>query len=436
MSNPFLSELNDLLNKGIIDAPTAHKIRLYYQQKKENNPSSNRLTIVFAILGSLLIGMGIILIIAHNWDNLNRPIKNIIAFTPMLIGQIACVYTLLRKTNNVGWREASSTFLFFGVAICIAMISQIYHLEGSLQNFLLTWLLLCLPIMYLMRSSMASLLFLIGTTWYGILTYDYGDNSLFYWLLLLAALPYYYMLYQKNGQSNFFNYHTWLIGGSIIIMLASIEQHGSEHWLLIAYSSLAGVYYLLGHTPFFATKRLTNNPLLIAGSLGIVGLFLAGTFREMWKIVWRPDIEIVNIGSLEVLVSIALLTISAYLFFKNTQNHNQKDLPYIGLAPFIYLVLFLIAIQNPGLSAILANLGVLSLGVITILRGINKHHLGILNYGLLIITALIICRFFDTDLSFVLRGIMFVLVGIGFFAVNSWMIKKRKILRHSEITSS
>lgn len=426
MRKPLLSELQDLLDKGIIEANTADKIRLYYQQKEENNPSSNRLTIVFAILGALLIGMGIVLIVAHNWDNLSRLTKNILAFLPMLIGQAACIYTLLRKSNNVGWREASSSFLFFGVAICIAMVSQIYHLEGSLLNFLFTWMLLCLPIMYTMRSSMASLLFLIGTTWYGILSYNHDYNIAFYWLLLLAALPYYYLLYRKGGQGNFFNYHTWLIGGSIAIMLASLDN-GAEHWLLIAYIGLAGIYYLLGRTSFFAAKRLANNPLLIQGSLGIVGLFLVGTFRDFWNDVWKNNTEIINIGSLEFLVSMVLLALAAYLFFKNSQNKNKEDLPYIGLAPFVYLILFFIAIQSTGLSALLANFCVLGLGLMTTLRGINQNHLGILNYGLLIITILIICRFFDTDLSFVFRGIMFVLVGIGFFAVNSWIIKKRKV---------
>jgi hypothetical protein len=54
------------------------------------------------------------------------------------------------------------------------------------------------------------------------------------------------------------------------------------------------------------------------------------------------------------------------------------------------------------------------------------NHLGILNYGLVIISILVACRFFDTDMSFVLRGLIFVSLGLGFFAVNYWMIKKRK----------
>ncbi|MFT5306512.1 MAG: hypothetical protein ACI89M_002038, partial [Chitinophagales bacterium] len=40
--------------------------------------------------------------------------------------------------------------------------------------------------------------------------------------------------------------------------------------------------------------------------------------------------------------------------------------------------------------------------------------------------ALVACRFFDSNLSFVFRGLLFILVGLGFFFVNYWMINRRK----------
>lgn len=64
------------------------------------------------------------------------------------------------------------------------------------------------------------------------------------------------------------------------------------------------------------------------------------------------------------------------------------------------------------------------IGILTIRKGAKKNHLGVLNYGLLIITALVICRFFDTDLSSIIRRLLFVSVGIGFFLTNYWMLKK------------
>lgn len=77
-------------------------------------------------------------------------------------------------------------------------------------------------------------------------------------------------------------------------------------------------------------------------------------------------------------------------------------------------------------SQLLINLLILTLAVHTIRDGAQRNHLGILNYGLLIITALILCRFFDTDFSFVVRGLLFISVGVGFFATNYYMIQKRK----------
>ena len=86
----------------------------------------------------------------------------------------------------------------------------------------------------------------------------------------------------------------------------------------------------------------------------------------------------------------------------------------------------LLGLSSPGVSQLLINVLILILAIHTIRDGAQRNHLGILNYGLLIITALITCRFFDTDFSFVVRGLLFIGIGIGFFAANYYMIQKRK----------
>ena len=92
---------------------------------------------------------------------------------------------------------------------------------------------------------------------------------------------------------------------------------------------------------------------------------------------------------------------------------------------WIVLIIFVIGLKSP-LAIIFINLLVLMIGILTIREGARQYHLGILNYGLLIVTALVICRFFDTDLGFVLKGRLFVGVGIGFFFANYLMLKKKK----------
>lgn len=95
MSKPLLNDLQELINAGIITSDSADRIRQYYQNKKE--PPNTRFNIVLAILGSLLVSLGIVLLVAHNWDEMPRDVQTIFAFLPLALGQGLCVFTLLKK---------------------------------------------------------------------------------------------------------------------------------------------------------------------------------------------------------------------------------------------------------------------------------------------------------------------------------------------------
>ncbi len=73
MSKIPLKELLELVTAGIIPQETAERISSYYQEKKQYAP--NTFTVILSILGALLTGSGILLIVAHNWDNLSVPVK-------------------------------------------------------------------------------------------------------------------------------------------------------------------------------------------------------------------------------------------------------------------------------------------------------------------------------------------------------------------------
>ena len=99
-----------LIKNEVISQEVASKIESYYKSKQENSP--NRLFTVFGVLGSLLVGLGIILILAHNWDDFSRTIKTVFAFVPLVIGQFLVGYSILKKKSST-WREASGTFFIF-----------------------------------------------------------------------------------------------------------------------------------------------------------------------------------------------------------------------------------------------------------------------------------------------------------------------------------
>jgi len=417
----ILKNINELVQAGVISNKTADNIRDYYRGKGEL--SNNRLFIVFGILGAILVGLGFILIIAHNWDEISKITKTSFAFLPLLLGQILCGFTLIKKQDSVVWKESSSAFLFFAVGAVISLISQIYNIPGNLGSFLLLWMLLCLPLIYIMRSSVVSLLYLIGITYYACETGYWSFHSsetYLYWLLLLGALPHYYLLYKKKSGSNFMILHNWIITLSIVISLGTVAD-GTGELMYISYFSLFGLFSLMGKSQFFDLQDTRNNAYKIVGSLGTIGLLLALSFDWFWMELRTGDLLYTNaIGTPEFFAAVILTLLAGMLLFFQQEKINPTDFVFALFVPIFFLG------QVSIISVVLINVLVFVIGIFKVMEGVKKDHLGIVNYGLLIITTLIVCRFFDTNLSFIFRGILFVLVGVGFFLTNYRMLKKRK----------
>ncbi len=415
------NDLKALQEANVISAETAERIRAYYEAQRPD--SANRLFIAFGILGALLVGLGIILIVAHNWDNLSRNIKSIFAFIPLLIGQALCAYTLLKRKESKAWRETSALLVFFGIGTSIALISQIYHLPGAIENFLFTWAVLALPLMYVMRSSMVSLLYLAGITWYATEEHYYAPlDYCWYWLLFLGALPYYYQLYRHSATSNFMSFHNWMVPGSLAIALGMFSDKDAE-LMFLAYINLFAVFYLIGNARYLKKQSILKNGYRVIAALGTVGILLALSFYWFWE---ELQDESFTFGS-EAILSILLGVLALVFLFLQIRKKAWEALEPLSTVFLFFTLIFLIGWQGGlKLAAVLINLLIFGIGVLTIRKGAKEDHLGILNYGLIIITLLTVCRFFDVNLSFVHRGILFVLIGIGFFVANYLMLQKRK----------
>jgi len=422
----LLKELDQLLSDQVISQETAKKIRDYYSLKESNNHS--RLFVVFGVLGAILVGLGIILIIGHNWDDLSRLSKTIISFVPLVTGHLIGLYVLLKKPESTAWREGVGGFLFFAVGASIALISQVYNLSGSLSSFMLTWMLISLPMVYVLKSSINSLLYIVGITYYasivGYFTYR-GSDPNYFWFLLLLIIPYYYLLYKRAPKSNFMTFHNWLIPLSIVIVLGTYYEE-NELLIPMAYMSLFGFLYMIGNIEFFNTKKIRNNGYIILGSLGSVIILLIMSFDDTWTGIRDTNLKFSEVVfSIQFAILFVLALLAAFLFYKQWNGKSIKEINPIGAIFIGFLFVFLLGFKFP-IAVVLDNLLLFTLGVFTIRNGIKRNHLGVLNYGLLIITALVISRFFDSDLSFVTRGILFIGVGVGFFVVNYQMLKKRK----------
>src|SRR5438105_10589895 len=103
----LLAELPELVANGVLSQETADALRNHYSSLPPGE--SRRIGFILsAILGSLLIGAGIILLVAHNWDFLSRPIRCAIAFTPLFLSQALAIFVLLRRNQSAAWREMAA----------------------------------------------------------------------------------------------------------------------------------------------------------------------------------------------------------------------------------------------------------------------------------------------------------------------------------------
>ena len=419
-------DLNELVAANVISQEIADKIQNYYKTKKGR--SVNWLFVVFGILGGILISLGIILIIAHNWDNLPRLTKTILAFIPLIIGQVLSGYAIVKKSENITWRESVSAFVFFSVGATISLVSQIYNIPGNLSSFIMIWMLLCLPLIYLMKSSITSLLYIIGITYFASETGYWSSPSStvhVYWILLMLVLPHYYFLLKKKPESNFTIFHNYFISISIVITLGTVANTMGE-LMYIAYFSLFGLFYQIGSLEHFKNQKLINNSYLSIGSLGTIVLLLILSFDWFWKDLRHNNFQLSEvILSPEFYVSILLTLVAGTLLYRKHYLRDLAGIKPISVVFVLFIVTFIIGLSSP-VSVVIINIIVLALGILTIIDGAKQDHLGILNFGLLIVTALVVCRFFDTDLSFIIRGLLFIAVGFGFFMTNYWMLKKRK----------
>lgn len=413
-------DLAELTAAGVIDDATAQRIHAFRTAQAADQPS--RLPFIFSILGALLVGLGIVLIVAHNWDDLPRMGKIAAAYIPVLAGLGLCLRALLLPTDSHTAREVGAVILIFAVGACLAMVSQTYHIDGDMSEFLFTWWWLVLPVVYIMRSSAASLLLWVGAATYGFQVSSAPDD---YWVWLFAGLlfPFYWWLRQQQQGTLQLLFHDWVMPVAGIAAFLCLPKYDGSLYNGVLFIGFFSLFFMAGNV-FFDHKRTGWH---IIGWVALVGMLVVNSFRRFWKDgngIWAdwdgsPSWLVVGIPVVVWVLCVALL---AWLW--RTQHPLRlHPLPYLAALSPAYI---LMGQMNEIVGIVMANLLLLGLSLHYIWQGNKQLHLGLLNTGLLIISVQIIARFFDTDMSFTLRGMLFLVLGFCFFAGNRYLIRRQK----------
>lgn len=134
----LIKKVNTWVEQKIITQEQKEKI-LAFENKKSNLTFWNT---AFIIAGSL-IGLGICLLVAANWDNIPEIVKIVGDF--ILLGSFTYATYKSIITKHDGLKELFTVLSFAAVGATIGLVAQIFHLQGNWNNFALAWALLGLP---------------------------------------------------------------------------------------------------------------------------------------------------------------------------------------------------------------------------------------------------------------------------------------------------
>ncbi len=415
-------DLKELVDHDLISGQQAHDITQYYEIKKGNQP--NRLSLILGGLGAVFVGLAIILVLAHNWDQFSKNIRVIIAFLPLLLAQIYTGYLLLKDTDQRHLKEIAGIILFFSLAATVFITAQIYHVSDPEGNFYILWVALSVPIVYILNASVLSMLCIFCITSY-LLAYGFKDDNnmqlLYFYGVIAALLPYYVKVMQRSVTNNTAYWLHWLIALSIILSLLPLGNNAGVV-LLFTFTALFTLFYHIGHLPVFDLIPKQANAYLQTGRVGITMILFITGFSGFWDEVQEAWAHSEVLYSKAFITGIILSAGAIILYIR------RKQWKWFHLADMdlVLIPLFILLFTANSVSFIISNILALAVGIVIMIRGIRSNQLLTINFGLFIIAVLILSRFFESNLSFLIRGIVFAIIGLAFFMTNYYLTKKSK----------
>lgn len=420
-------ELPELVSDGVLGQGAADALKLRYGEIPKRDSRTLLLTIL-SILGASLVGIGLIMILAHNWDGLGREVRTLVALGPLAATLCALGYFVVFKRDSRPLLvEPLCAFQTLALGAAMAIIGQTYNMGGELSTLLLFWCVAAMPLAYVLDSVMAAVLCVCVLTWHFCAAPD-SFESWQAWLGLAAVVPYVVQVIVKESGSGRAALLGWFAAtGATVSTFGVISQcHGRTE--LVAVPCLFSALYLAGTLSSGNELPAWRNPLRTAGAIG------AGIMTVVMSLGACHDFSF-DFGSsgsdilLYLLLAVCVAGLAALAI-----KRRLWDIPFGLVGPLTFATALSTAniTDIDFVSGMLFSAMTLLLGTLGIVSGVRANSAGSLNGGILLVFAWIIARFFISDLDFLTKGLIFIALGIVFIVVNVVFVRRRRAIAGKE----
>ena len=380
-------------SQGLISAEQATAILDSYgldAKAIDVDKARGRLISILAVLGAILVGIGIILFFAANWDAILRPVR--LALVMACVPAVYCAAYWMRYVN--GYERVGTAFILLAAVTygaAIHLVAQIYNFPVNDPTLFTYWFAGVIPIAYLTRSQPAVFLAI------GLMLASTG-----FWL---------YEHLNDDGKAE------WIFAVSIYAMLG------------------LGLYGLGRLQGTFRETLDYSKAFEIMGVVTVFAALYALSFRDGYGSLLSgeridPDAAIGLWALLFISAAIGFGTLIAAFVRSRSRGWTVKALSFEFLASaFLAAAVFTVVfaphgseITFPLVFNFLLLLAIVGLVVLGYVRAMESF----INMGLAFFAVDVVTRYFELSWDLLDRSVVFVVAGIILLAGGFFLERGRR----------
>ena len=390
----------------------------------ERQSYNNTVTIVFSILGTLLVGAGLVLIFVTFWKDMSLLFKGILSFVPLLLGQASGLFVLLKKKDNVPWCEGGSVLWTAGIAATLTLIYNIFDLSIVWTSVLLMITLSVMPVIGLLRSVAPLAVYYGCGIYWGIATFE-NEGSLLVLVIatVMVILGWVHSCYlikaEKKSHRSIFA--LWI---SVIAVTVYITAIG----IGVGYFSLGLIGFM---TTVICLYLFSFKESDMAMPYRLPGLFMTALIMFVLSWIWFDGVEADGMT-----VGYAAICLTAIIVMACKTLKTSKDKFAVGYIATVigFLIIYIVGAFFIGDSydsdmaevfITVLKIPAVAAYIVMMISGAREKKLIPINLGFIGVAGLVFVIISQSELSMLGNGLLLLAFGAVFLAIN-FKISKAK----------